>query len=166
MRLSGHDEWAGRLKKIGSAGWLVGWQCAYRFHLSLRSSRFILPVRRLRHSRDRCADDFVCVLMDKRIRFRANELDTIETRTRSERNRHFLLRSFYRRTYSLIRYGIDQCWWKSNTRQFLMPRNPSAVSLARMFPNGYNRAKWFRVKYYSPSISVRFTTKIYREGII
>lgn len=56
----------------------MGWQRAYRFHLSLRSSRFILPVRRLRHSRDRCVDDFVRVLMDKRIRFRANELDTIE----------------------------------------------------------------------------------------
>lgn len=58
----------------------MGWQRAYRFHLSLCSSRTVLPICRLRRSRDRRADDFVRVLMDKRIRFQANELDTIETR--------------------------------------------------------------------------------------
>lgn len=42
--------------------------------------------------------------MDKRIRFRANELDTIEKRELDRRNRHFLSRSFYRRTYPLVRY--------------------------------------------------------------
>lgn len=84
----------------------MGWQRAYYFYLSLYSSRFVLPIRprRLRRSRNRRVDDFVRVLMDKRIRFRANELDTIETRTPSAESSLFISLSFYRHTYSPIRY--------------------------------------------------------------
>lgn len=79
--------------------------------------------------------------MDKRIRFRANELDTIEIRTLSVES-SLLYRMFFLlkyivtyRTYSLIRYEytymIDTD--KRYKRQFLMPRNPLVISLATMF---------------------------------
>lgn len=90
----------------------------------------------LRRSRDRRVDDFVRVLMDKRIRFRANELDTIEIRTLSVES-SLLCRVFFLSKYifahSLYGYTYMQIDTdKRYKRQFLMPRNPLVISLAKM----------------------------------